>query len=228
MVGYVLRDPHLMNQMSLLAICEGMIRVRDNAAELLEDARLLRENGRVSRAYTLAYMACEEYGKLSILIGVAVKMVVGIPVAWKATRKRFNSHNSKASQFVALARTIPLILEAAASGSKTVNTEELMIKASVGVLFGPTMFSMRNASIYCDFVDNSFVGPSEQINESMADQIIGYAQTHLATASRLIVGTPEDLAQWLKSSYSRERYDKMMAFAAEASESLANAFQKST
>ena len=68
-----------MQNRSLQVICDGMVRVRDNAAELLKDAELLRQNGRVARAYALAYMACEEAGKLSILLGAATQAVIGVP-----------------------------------------------------------------------------------------------------------------------------------------------------
>jgi AbiV family abortive infection protein len=215
-----------MQKLSLQTICDGAVRVRDNASELLEDARLLRQNGRVSRAYALAYMACEEAGKLSILLGAATKIALGIPVDWKATRKRFRSHDSKASQFMGLARSIPIILEAVAAGRKTIDTEELMIKATVGVVFGPALFAKRNASIYCDFAEASFTSPNEQIKESMADQMIEYANTHIIAANAILGQSAEEATKNITAAASRTRYDNAMTYAKEMAQTIHSAFQK--
>ena len=107
-----------MQQLSLQTICGGLHRIRDNVFELLQDAKLLRQNGRISRAYTLAYFACEEVGKISVLLGAATRSILEIPVDWKSTRKRFHSHDSKASQFIGLARPIQIILDAVAADER--------------------------------------------------------------------------------------------------------------
>jgi AbiV family abortive infection protein len=215
-----------MQQLDLQTICGGMTRVRDNASGLLEDAKLLRQSGRISRAYALAYMACEEAGKLSILLGAATQIVVGIPVDWKALRKRFHSHDSKASQFLGLARAIPMIQQAAAAGQKTVDVEELMIKASVGVIIGPALFEKRNASIYCNFTEGSFTSPSEEITESMADLMIENADTNLFAANKILGKSAEETAAKIAATASRARYDKVMSYAADMSQTIEAVFRK--
>ena len=215
-----------MQQLNLQTICDGMIRVRDNASGLLEDAKLLRQNGRITRAYALAYMACEEAGKLSILIGAATRIAVGIPTDWKAMRKRFLSHDSKASQFLALARVIPMITQAAAEGQKTVDAEELRIKASAGVMIGPALFEKRNASIYCNFTAGSFTSPSEEITEPMADQMIGFADTNLLAANLILGKSADEAAAKITASASRARYDNAMSFAEDMSQTIEAAFRK--
>jgi AbiV family abortive infection protein len=215
-----------MQNLSLQTICDGIVRVRNNASELLEDAKLLRQNGRISRAYALAYMACEEAGKLSILIGAATQIALGVPVDWKTRRKRFRSHDSKASQFMALAKAIPIIQEAAAAGRKTVDIDEVMIKSAVGVVFGPTLFATRNAAIYCDFVDGSFTSPSEQIKETMADQMIEYAGNHVLVANMVLGKSAEEAATSITASASQERYDNMMSLAAEMAQTVHSALRK--
>src|ERR1700730_11644399 len=203
-----------MQNLSLQTLCDGMLRVRDNAASLLEDAKLLRQNGRIPRAYALAYVACEEAGKLSILVGTATETVLGIPIDWKVKYKRFRSHDSKASQFLGFARAIPMLLEAVAAGRKSVDAEELMIKATAGVLIGPALFTKRNASIYCDFVENSFTSPADQIDDKMADQMIEFAELHVAAANLILGNSAQEAAKTISERASRERYDSIMSRAA--------------
>jgi AbiV family abortive infection protein len=197
-----------MENLSIEDLCRGMLAVRANAFEFLEDARLLRRSGRISRAFALAYMACEEVGKLPIMLGVATKLALGVPVNWKQATKRFHSHSSKASQFFGLARAMPMLLEAVASGQKTVNREEVMQKAALGVLIGPDLFGSRNASVYCDFVNGKFVAPAEQINEEMADTMLQYAETNVSAASSILNGTAEAAAATIRTRASRERYEE--------------------
>ena len=207
-----------MQNLDMRTLCDGMMRVRGNAAALLEDAKLLRGNDRTPRAYSLAYMACEEAGKLSILIGAAIQVTLGIPVDWKNTRKRFRSHKSKASQFLGLARVIPVIRAAAANGQKTVDFEDLMIKAAAGVMIGPALFTNRNASIYCDFEENSFTSPGDHVDRKMADQMIEFAEQHVAAANLILGNSVEETVKRIAAGASRERYDSIMSRAAEAAE----------
>ena len=56
-----------MNQLKVETLCKGIMAVRSNAQALTEEAKLLVGHGRLSRAYALSYMACEEIGKTPIL-----------------------------------------------------------------------------------------------------------------------------------------------------------------
>ena len=195
-----------------------MIRIRDNTAALLEDARLLRQNGRKCRAYTLAYMACEEAGKLSILIGAATQIILGISVDWKITSKRFRSHDSKASQFMGLANAMPIIRAAAEAGKRTVDFEDLMMKAAAGVLVGPALFAQRNSSIYCDFDDGAFTSPDQQTSDEMADRMIEYATQHVAAAKLMLGNSIEETAGKLAQKMSQAKYNSIMSRVADTTE----------
>ncbi|MCS3759336.1 AbiV family abortive infection protein [Bradyrhizobium centrosematis] len=203
-----------MKDLSLETICEGMIAIRTNVSELLDEAKLLHHNTRFSRAYALAYMACGEAGKLPILWGTATRLALGLPVDWKATAKRFRSHESKARQFFGLASAAPIILEAVASGQKTVDRMQVMGEAALGVVLGPTLFGSRNSSIYCDFVEGVFVTPGSQIDELMADKMIQYAEHNLIAANSVTSGSIDDLASRIRSRASQESYDSNEAEAA--------------
>lgn len=183
-----------MQNLTLSKLAEGIVKVRDNAKKAFEDAGILKEAGRISSAYALAYISCEESGKISILLGAATNLAHGAPVDWKTTGKRFRSHQSKASQFLALARTIPFIMETAARGEKTIDTERLFIKALLGVMVGPQLFASRNAAFYCDFDRDAFIRPEDQIDSSMLDSMMEFARQNLKAAEVLAAGSAEDVA----------------------------------
>jgi AbiV family abortive infection protein len=221
---YAFRETTHLENLTLHTLCDGMMRIRDNAAALLEDARLLRQNGRKCRAYTLAYMACEKAGKLSILIGAATQIVLGISVDWKTTRKRFRSHDSKASQFMGLANAMPIIRAAAEAGERTVDIEDLMMKAAAGVLVGPALFAQRNSSIYCDFADGAFTSPDQQISDEMADRMIEYATQDVAAAKLMLGYSIEETANKLAEKMSKAKYKSIMSRSAEAAELIHAAY----
>jgi AbiV family abortive infection protein len=163
-------------------------------------------------------MACEEAGKLSILIGAATRVVIDVPVDWKSTRKRFRSHDSKASQFMGLARGIPVIQEAVAAKGQVVDSKLMLAKAAAGAVVGPTLFTNRNASLYCDFLDGSFTSPNEQISEEMADQMIECAELHIDVANVTLGATAEEAAKRITERWSRQRYDSMMSQVSETAD----------
>lgn len=207
-----------MKNLDLRTLFDGMTRIRDNCQALLNDAKLLQQHGRIARAYSLAYFSCEEAGKFSILVGTAVQIASDVPVNWKSTQRRFRSHDSKASQFLGLANAIPIILEAVAAGKKTVSADELMLKATVGVIVGPALFAKRNASIYCDFEGASFTSPSDQITEDMVDRMIKSGELHIISMTGILGNSTEEAIANIKRSSSRERYEGIMSSAAEAAE----------
>lgn len=193
-----------------MTLCQGIVAVRDNALDLLDDAKILRANSKLARAYATAYMACEENGKLSILLGAATQIIIGRPVDWKLTAKRFRSHDSKASQFMGLANAMPILESAAKEGQKSVSIDELLFKAFVGVTVGPSRFQGRNASLYCDFVDGTFRRPSDVITSEIVDRMIDTAEINIRAAIVLTCGTAEETAERLKERTSDQRYDSVM------------------
>lgn len=193
-----------------MTLCQGIVAVKDNAFELLDDARILRANNKLARAYAAAYMACEENGKLSILLGAATQIIIGRPIDWKTTAKRFRSHDSKASQFMGLANAIPILESAIGESQKSVDVNQLLFKAFVGVNVGPMLFQTRNASLYCDFVDGVFKRPSDVITSELVDRMINAAEINIRAATELACDTAEETAKKLKERTSAQRYDAVM------------------
>lgn len=199
-----------MRDLDLITLCQGIVAVKDNALELLDDAKILRANSKLARAYAAAYMACEEGGKLSILLGAATQIIIGRPVDWKSTAKRFRSHDSKASQFMGLANAIPILESAVKEGQKSVSLDEVLFKAFVGVNVGPMIFQTRNASLYCDFVDGVFKRPSDVITSEIVDRMIDAAEINIRAATVLACDTAEETAEKLKERTSAQRHDSIM------------------
>lgn len=199
-----------MRDLDLITLCRGIVAVKANALELLDDANILRANGKLARSYATAYMACEEVGKISILIGAATQIIIGRPVDWKITAKRFRSHNSKASQFMGLANAIPILEAAVSEGQKSVSMYEVLFKSFVGVTVGPMLFETRNASLYCDFVNGNFKRPSDVITREIVDRMISAAETNIRAATLLACDTAEETAEKLKKHTSAKRHDSMM------------------
>lgn len=199
-----------MRDLDLITLCQGIVAVKDNALELLDDAKILRANSKLARAYAAAYMACEENGKLSILLGAATQIIIGRPVDWKSTAKRFRSHDSKASQFMGLANAIPILESAVKEGQKSVSMDEVLFKSFVGVNVGPMLFQTRNASLYCDFVDGVFKRPSDVITSEIVDRMIDAAEINIRAATVLACDTAEETAEKLKERTSAQRHDSIM------------------
>ncbi|KQO42534.1 AbiV family abortive infection protein [Methylobacterium sp. Leaf85] len=199
-----------MKDLDLITLCQGIVAIKDNALELLDDAKILRANSKLSRAYAAAYMACEENGKISILLGAATQIIIGRSVDWKSTAKRFRSHNSKASQFMALANSIPILEVAVKEGQKSVSLDEVLLKSFIGVNVGPMLFHTRNASLYCDFVDGVFKRPSDVITSEIVDRMINAAEINIRAATVLACDTAEETAKKLTERTSAQRHDAIM------------------
>jgi AbiV family abortive infection protein len=193
--------------LSLEVLCDGIIRTRDNAQALLEEAMLMREHNRMSRAFALAYMSCEECGKISVLFGAASRTARGLAVDWRRMAKRFRSHDSKASQFFGIALAARMVLKAVEDGQKVVDAKELRLRGAMGVTMGPSMFSKRNASMYCDFRKGSFTSPSEQIAPSDVDNLIELAKVNIEVADTTMGRSVEEALKKIAAHASREHPD---------------------
>ena len=73
----------------------------DNSLDLLDEADGLIAFGRYTRAYALAVLAGEEFGKFMIAQG-AVGNLPGDEADWRVFWRRFTSHDAKAENFTAM------------------------------------------------------------------------------------------------------------------------------
>ncbi len=66
-----------------------------NAESLHKEAKLLYENGHYARSFLLAHFACEELGKLPIIVGALGQLAKNEKVDWKKVMRRFRDHKTK-------------------------------------------------------------------------------------------------------------------------------------
>ncbi len=84
-----------MRKLSIDQLHAFRLSIFENAESLYEEAILLQENGKYARAYLLAYFACEELGKIPIVVGVISKLMQGKKVDWAHVKRRFRDHKAK-------------------------------------------------------------------------------------------------------------------------------------
>ena len=84
-----------MNKLGIDQLHRLRLSIFDNAESLYKEAKLLFENDMYARSYLLAYFACEELGKIPMIVGAIGQIILGNDVNWKKLRKRFRNHNLK-------------------------------------------------------------------------------------------------------------------------------------
>lgn len=164
-----------MNQLNLSELCAGVATACANAAELLAEAKLLFENQHYSRSYALAYMSCEEMGKVPILLSAAGRVHMRGKVDWKDVTKRFRDHEAKAKLFLSAAVGASLEL-LHASGAAV--TKEMFVDAiNEAQDRAASVFAKRNSALYTEESSGKFVSPSSIYGEKDARASIDLAKT---------------------------------------------------
>lgn len=132
----------------------------DNAEQLYREARILRENGAFSRALCLHQISNEECGKLEILGGYAMTVVLGIQIDLAQVAKTFRDHEAKNYANAYFAGVTDE--ERAArerqdwAGARKAFTE---LQAKLHKIFNTN----KNASLYVNVEGGKFLAPKELI-----------------------------------------------------------------
>lgn len=189
-------NEHTMMQPPIETVCDGILDVRANAEALLADARLLRSQQRYSSSLALAYTACEELGKLPILVGAATRLVLGEDVQWKSTLKRFRNHTSKAVQFL----SFNLFQHVFSARSGALTMDQLVETVMSSPDDPETAFSQRNASLYVDFSEGKFRRPADAVSASDANEYIKMAEFQLSFAHKLFGTSQAEVLDRIRSN----------------------------
>lgn len=147
-----------MTTLSFQKLEEAYIMVYENAKELLEDSRLLFENKRYARSYTLAQIAHEELAKLPIIYQETTRSFYKETHDWKNFYKRLKDHTSKNKQNYVFYQTM-----LNAGGNNSMNLNYNKIKDNLAFVN-----HLKNVSLYADLKNNRFTKPSKEINERLA------------------------------------------------------------
>jgi AbiV family abortive infection protein len=138
---------------------EGYRKSLENARELLADAELLLDHGRVPRAYCLGQLACEEVGKAQMLFAAAWDVEQGHAVDWTRLGERFRDHVSKG-----LAR---LVTEALVAND--------VVRVKTASKEAQVLNRLKNASLYVDLTTAGFQKPGEAITAEQAATLVAAA-----------------------------------------------------
>jgi AbiV family abortive infection protein len=153
-----------MQQLSIEQLHRLRLQIFDNAESLHKESRLLFDAGLYARSYLLAYFACEELGKLPIIVGVVGAMMKKEPVDWSRTLKRLRDHKSKVDsddfhQYV-FGKELDLLKDADIKW-----LDEARANASRRVV-------LKNNSTYVDVVGETIISPLQAITKEDAATMI--------------------------------------------------------
>jgi AbiV family abortive infection protein len=123
-----------------------------NAVHLLEEADILRRNERCARAFFLAHIACEELGKLPILVTAAVSRRIGHEVDWRRIDRVLRNHAAKWKQV--------LFMDSVAGGRGVVEGDKIY-RADVARMRG--YLDLKNSSLYSFSIEGRFLVPQDEM-----------------------------------------------------------------
>lgn len=158
-------------------VANGMNMAARNAGRLAEDAKRLFDVGSYPTACSLAVLAIEEAGKLSVLRGIAAAPDAA---TLKARWKEYRSHRSKNAMWI--------IADLAAKGAKTLS--ELRQIYDPDSDHPDVLDVVKQLGFYTDCYGNAhWSEPTEVIDEKLAETILSVAQVLVpkrATSTREI------------------------------------------
>jgi len=156
-----------MEKLNIEQLHKLRLSIFDNAESLYKEAKLLYANTMYARAYLLAYFACEELGKISIIVGAIGKLIQGEEVDWKKVGKRFRSHKEKVISenyhHYVFGIELELIND---SDIKWLDEQNTKSHSKV---------ENKNRSTYVDILNGKILLPQEQVSQEDAKEMIEIA-----------------------------------------------------
>jgi len=135
-------------------IAHGMHLCFCNAKELLEDASFLKDNGRHSRALSLAILSLEELGKIPLLLNT-VLYPKGQNDEWKSFWSSFTSHKSKQLVWTVYGTTLKEYFGLDAYDEKY--PPDLQ----------PLIDKLKQLGFYVAFFEKQFIAPRDFIDDNV-------------------------------------------------------------
>ena len=189
-------DPPTVNPnppLSLDQMAAGIIAVQKNALALLEDAKLLFQNGRYTRSVSLCILAQEEISKIPLIVQLLYVTKDGEdPLSTFC--KKFRSHESK----IVEGMTMYVLDDVLYQGGKRTKTMVSAMKAKPSE--GPTFIGVRERGFYVEFDRNNkqFSSPNDAITQQTAVDFLANTEKAFSIYERFKdAGLPE-VVQFLK------------------------------
>lgn len=160
---------------------KGFHLVIENAALLIGEAKILFENDRHARAYTLAQLAIEEIGKSTFLTRAILEYYMGQEINIKYFDKLgFRKHQEKTKHSLK-PELLAIWMFERSRGEKT----ELRNGVIEDFNRIDEYNTLKNDSLYVGINDDSFVAPAAIITGDFAKALISKAELRLAAAKPL-------------------------------------------
>jgi AbiV family abortive infection protein len=176
------------------AACEAAFA---NAVHLLEEADILRASDRCARAYFLAHIACEELGKLPVLVTAAVSRRMGHEVDWRRIDRVLRSHGSKWKQVLFMDSVV---------GQEGVVEGEKSYQEDIARLRG--YLDLKNSSLYSFSVEGGFLTPQDEIPCVLFDSFRPLAHGRLGAFESMYL-QPVRESGGLDAFLSRPTFDRV-------------------
>ncbi|WHX62768.1 AbiV family abortive infection protein [Peribacillus frigoritolerans] len=145
-----------MNNLSVAQLQEAYTKIFKNAEELLEEAKILFDNGKLTRSFTLSHLAYEELAKLPMVYHTATNVYFKKQVNWKTFRRRFQDHKEKIRSMILL---LSMIVGTKIGKEEYENMNQFVEAAN----------ELKNQSLYTGFYDNMFQQPSECVSKESVE-----------------------------------------------------------
>jgi len=150
-------------------IAIGMHLCYMNAIALVDDSRLLKENGRHARAFSLAILALEELGKIPLILNMILYRVDDAN-AWQEFWRKFNSHQTKLEVWSTYGKLFLRVL------NRDYETE---FPAGVE----PLLDKLKQLGFYVNFFSDQFVFPEDfaKDNSEWIDWLLAVIDERIAS-----------------------------------------------
>jgi AbiV family abortive infection protein len=170
-----------------------------NSGDLISDADLLLDNGRLPRAHALYLLAIEEAGKAMDVYGSLLLGTFKDSEGQEVLKENFKSHLKKAGR--ARAISILWVIQLFKNNNKS-KGEEILQSVLLEIGAAKEINDYKNYSLYTSFIDDTYKTPSEIITEKMAIVTKRVAKDRVELVKQFFVIPPE-------------QYEEMKTYAAE-------------
>jgi len=174
--------PQYSGYLDATEVAEGMNAAIDNATRLLSDAEILFKEGRYPSAIALAILSIEEFGKTSMLRGIALANNKDLKSWWK----KYRSHVEKNSEWIN-----PILI--AKGARKLSDFKKISDKGSEHPYI---LDQLKQISFYTDCLGNkNWSIPKKVIDKKLCESIIQVCKI-LINKKRKI--TKLEIELWMK------------------------------
>jgi len=178
-----------MKDLTIDQVHRAIVEVILNASELVEDAEVLFRAGKAARAYGLAYLACEEMGKLPQFIRAFEMLLSAKKVDWRQVTRAFRNHETKALSSFTIANALNLPVPPGEE-HPTITPSIIFgfLQAHLEARRSFAKVTRREEAFYCDLYNNEFRRPSTVIMPNEAQALIALARTLVEASKPIYMG----------------------------------------